>query len=147
MASIFRESVQQEIHDQPVWLRYKGSIIIIATGIVSMMAQLATSPDLAGTQVAAILTVVATVGGFILNRFTKDGITPSMAQRLERAGERVYAQVPFETTPVAHVQVAAPEYVGVHRAPDVGTSRDGAADGAAARAAIEEQHLADTQGR
>ena len=145
MASIFRESVQQEIHDQPVWLRYKGSIIIIATGIVSMMAQLATSPDLAGTQVAAILTVVATVGGFILNRFTKDGITPSMAQRLERAGEQVYAQVPFETTPVTHVQVAspAPEYVGEHRAPDAHTG-DGIADGAAARAQVEQAHREET---
>ena len=139
MASIFRESVQQEIKDQPFWLRYKGSIIIVATGIVSIMAQLATSPDLEGTQVATILTVVVTVAGFILNRFTKDGLTPSMAQRLEQAGQRVFSNIPFETTPVTHVQVAAQEYVGEHRAPDAPTA-DGLSDGEAARAAVEQAH-------
>ncbi|MCT1411641.1 hypothetical protein [Corynebacterium sanguinis] len=139
MASIFRESVQQEIKDQPFWLRYKGSIIIVATGLVSILGQLATSPDLAGTQVAAILTVVVTVAGFILNRFTKDGLTPSMAQRLEQAGQRVFSNIPFETTPVTHVQVAAPEYVGEHRAPDSPTG-DGLTDGEVARAQVEQAH-------
>lgn len=139
MASIFRESVQQEINDQSFWLRYKGSIIIVATGLVSILGQLATSPDLAGTQVAAILTVTATVAGFILNRFTKDGVTPSMAQRLEQAGQRVFSNIPFETTPVTHIQVAAPEYVGEHRAPNAPTG-DGLADGEAARAAVEQAH-------
>lgn len=141
MASIFRESVQQEIKDQPFWLRYKGSIIIVATGLVSILGQLATSPDLAGTQVAAILTVIVTFAGFILNRFTKDGLTPSMAQRLEQAGQRVFSNIPFETTPVTHVQVAtpAPEYIGEHRAPDAPTG-DGLADGEAARAQVEQAH-------
>lgn len=145
MASIFRESVQQEINDQSFWLRYKGSIIIVATGLVSILGQLATSPDLAGTQVAAILTVTATVAGFILNRFTKDGVTPSMAQRLEAAGQRVFSNIPFETTPVTHVQVASPEYVGEHRAPDAPTG-DGLADGEQARAAVEQAHRDTTGG-
>lgn len=139
MASIFRESVQQEIDKQPTWLRYKASIIIVATGIVSIIAQLAASPDLAGTQVATILTVVATVAGFILNRFTKDGLTPSMAPRLEQAGQRAFSSIPFETTPVTHAQVAAPEYVGTHRAPEAPTG-DGLSDGEQARVAVEQAH-------
>lgn len=90
---------------QPGWLRYKGSILIVATGIVSIIAQLATSPDFAGTQTATILTIVATAAGFILNRFTKDGITPSMTQRI--------GQVQAATT------TTAPEYEPRHAAPDV----------------------------
>lgn len=136
-------AVNGEVKAQPLWLRYKASIIIVATGIVSIIAQLAASPDLAGTQVATILTVVATVAGFILNRFTKDGLTPSMAPRLESAGQRAFSNIPFETTPVTHVQVAspAPEYVGAHRAPEAPTG-DGLSDGEQARAAVEQAHRA-----
>lgn len=149
MASIFKDAVAQEINDQPVWLRYKASLIILASGIVSIIAQLATSPDFAGTQVATILTTVATIAAFILNRFTKDGLTPSMGPKLERAGQRVFAEIPFETAPITQfTQVPPtdpePEYVGEHRAPDAPTA-DGLADGEQARAAVEQSHR-DTTG-
>lgn len=92
-------AVHDEVKAQPLWLRYKASIIIVATGIVSIIAQLAASPDLAGTQVATILTVVATVAGFILNRFTRDGLTPSMAQRLEAQATVGGTSAPADTAP------------------------------------------------
>ncbi|WP_165164905.1 hypothetical protein [Corynebacterium qintianiae] len=149
MASVFKTSVQQEIHDQPIWLRYKGSLIIVATGIVSIVAQLATSPDFAGTQTATILTIIATSAGFLLNRFTRDGVTPSMASRLEDAAQRVFDTIPFLTQPATDfVEVrrpvetpAAQAYVGEHRAED-----DGLADGEAARAHVERVYRAQQEG-
>lgn len=66
----------------PTWLRYKGSILIILTGVVAIVAQLAESPDWQGTNTGVILTGVATVLTFMANRLTKDGITPSMVGRI-----------------------------------------------------------------
>ncbi|QRP60603.1 hypothetical protein [Corynebacterium minutissimum] len=94
MASAYQQAVQQELKDQPTWLRYKGSIIIIATGVASILAQLADSPELADTSFTVGLTAGATILGFFVNRFTKDGITPSAARKLEKAGLRAYADRP-----------------------------------------------------
>lgn len=142
MASAFKAAVEQELKDQPTALRYKGSILIVVTGVVGIISQLAVTPELADTRWAAILTGVATVATFLLNRFTKDGVTPSQAAKLEAAADRVYgAQVPFETVPVealtAHVETpltTAPATVS-----DPG---DGYAAGAAAREAIEAERAA-----
>lgn len=79
--------VEQARSQEPVWLRYKGSILIIATGLVAILAQLAESADWQGTQVGTVLTAVVTAASFLLNRFTKDGITPSMAGRIAAADE------------------------------------------------------------
>ena len=143
MASIFREAVTRELEDQPTLLRYKGSILIVATGVVGIISQLAVSPDLQGTAWATVLTVAATVATFLLNRFTRDGVTPSQAARLEQSAQRVFDTVPFETQPVPPAQAdMAPaitespvDYVGSHRADD-----DGLADGASARDYVEREH-------
>lgn len=136
MASAFKYAVQQEIEDQPTWLRYKASIIIIVTGLVTIVTQLATSPDLADTWLAPVLTAIATGGAFILNRFTKDGLTPSMGQKIESAAGRFYADIPFETEP-SYTPQPAPElgYEGRHR-----TETDGIEDGAYARQVVEHEY-------
>lgn len=151
MASIFREAVTRELEDQPTLLRYKGSILIVATGVVGIISQLAVSPDLQGTGWATVLTVAATVLTFLLNRFTRDGVTPSQASRLEQSAQRVFDTVPFETQPMppsaattapAATAETTEEYVGAHRADD-----DGLFDGAAARQVVEREHQqATTQG-
>lgn len=69
----------------PAWLRYKGSILILMTGVVSILAQLAESPDWQGTTTGAVLTGVVTTATVLLNRFTQDGITPSMSARIAAA--------------------------------------------------------------
>lgn len=137
MASAFKAAVEQELKDQPTALRYKGSILIIVTGVVGIISQLAVTPELADTRWAAILTGVATIATFLLNRFTKDGVTPSQAAKLEAAADRVYGdQVPFETVPVealtAHVEPS------VEDAPaQVSDPGNGYLAGVAAREAIE----------
>lgn len=67
------------------WRRYKGSIIIVITGVVAVLTQLAESAEWSGTTAGMVFTAVATVAGFLVNRFTRDAMTPSMAPRLEQA--------------------------------------------------------------
>lgn len=94
MASAYQKAVQQELNDQPTWLRYKGSIIIVASGIAGILSQLASAPEIADTSLSMGLTAAATIIAFLLNRFTKDGITPSSARKLETAGLRAFDERP-----------------------------------------------------
>lgn len=80
-------AVERAREQEPVWLRYKSSILILVTGVVSILAQLAESPDWQGTTTGAVLTGVVTTATVLLNRFTKDGITPSMGPRIAAADE------------------------------------------------------------
>lgn len=126
MASVFNDAVQQEINDQPGWLRYKGSILIVLSGIVWVAAELAAAPDLAQFEWTTGLGIAATVAAFFINRFTRDGITPSAAKKLEQAGQRAWLDRPSVSGVVApdlpvYDQVTTNDgggtgYVGDHRA-------------------------------
>lgn len=80
-------AVEHAREQEPAWLRYKGTIIIILTGLVSVLSQVAALPEWDGTTIGLVATVAATTVGALLNRFTKDGITPSMAGRIAAADE------------------------------------------------------------
>lgn len=111
MASIFNTAAGQEIKDQPWALRYKGSLLIIASGFVWIIGELARDAQMIEAGIAPTLGIIATVAAFLINRFTRDGITPSMAERLEQAGSRAHGVRP-SVTPVAEPG----DYVGQHRA-------------------------------
>lgn len=113
MASIFNTAAEQEIKDQPWALRYKGSLLIIVSGIVWIISELARDAQMIESGIAPALGIIATVAAFLVNRFTRDGITPSMVDRLERAGSRAHEFRPSVTT------VTEPgSYAGQHRADD-----------------------------
>lgn len=76
---------EQVIAGESPWRRYKGSILIIVTGVVAILSQLADSPDWQGTTVGTLLVAVVTAASALLNRFTRDAMTPSMAPRMEEA--------------------------------------------------------------
>lgn len=76
---------EQVIAGESPWRRYKGTLLIVATGIVAILAQLADSADWQGTTVGTILTAIVTAASALLNRFTRDAMTPSMAPRMEEA--------------------------------------------------------------
>ena len=80
-------AVELAREQEPAWLRYKGTIIIILTGLVSVLTQVAALPEWDGTPVSLVATITATTIGALLNRFTKDGITPSMGPRIAAADE------------------------------------------------------------
>lgn len=126
MASVFRDAVQQEVNEQPAWLRYKGSILIILSGVAWVLAELATSPDMAALGWSTGLGIAGTILAFFINRFTKDGITPSAAEKLEKAGQRAWLDRPSVSQAVAdpptlpvYDQASTNDgegYVGQHRA-------------------------------
>lgn len=90
MASVYKTAVAQAMDNDPTWLRYKGSILIISTGIAGILGDLADGAELKDTAVGMTLTVVATIIFAVINRFTKDGFTPSMKKRLETAGQEAF---------------------------------------------------------
>lgn len=99
MASIYAVAVQQELQNQPSYLRYKGTILIITSGVASILAQLADSPDLQDTALSVGLTATATIIVALINRFTRDGVTPSMGPKLERAGMEAHLDRVSISTP------------------------------------------------
>lgn len=116
MASVFKDAVHQELAAQPWWLRYKGSLLIVLSGLAWVLAELAQSQEIADLGWGTTVGIAATVAAFLLNRFTRDGVTPSQAQRLEQAGMQAHLSRPSVSGIVAE---SAPDYVGEHRAPDV----------------------------
>lgn len=110
MASVYKTAVDQAIASDPTWLRYKGSILIVATGIAGMLSDLASGDELKDSAVGMTLAVVATIIFAVINRFTKDGFTPSMKKRLEAAGQEAFLDRVSESgitvTPDASVKPA-----------------------------------------
>lgn len=75
-------AVDKAVKEESPLRRFKGSILIVLTGLVWVAGELAKSPDLAEFSWTAGLGTFATVAAVLLNRFTKDAVTPSMATRL-----------------------------------------------------------------
>lgn len=111
MASHFSAAIQREVTDQSPWRRYKGSFLIVASGLAWVLSDLARSPEIAELGWSTGIGLAATIAAFIVNRFTRDGVTPSQAEILERAGERAY----LDRVSVSNPQVQD-SYEGQHRA-------------------------------
>lgn len=82
------EAVAVELQEQPWWLRYKGTIMLILQAIAwvagAIPVFLADAPEW-------FILVAGGVGFFLTtltNALTKDGVTPSMAPRLADQAER-----------------------------------------------------------
>lgn len=96
------EAVAVELQEQPWWLRYKGTIMLILQAVAwvagVLPVYLADAPEW-------FIFVAGGIGFFVTtlaNRLTIDGVTPSMAPRLAGQAERA------ETTNTA----ALPVYTG-----------------------------------
>ncbi len=130
-ATVTAQAVGSAYDTQPGWLRYKGTILIILTGLVSTLSQLAAMPEWDGTTLGVGFTIAATVIGAAINRGTKDGITPSMVSRIARFA-------PEDTTPDCEPEQAHPlefpvvdpdldydEYITNMATPETGRHRAG----------------------
>lgn len=89
MSTDIQKAVALAVATQSPLRRYKGSLLIIAGGLVSIAAQLADSPDLQGTVMPLIMTVLGTVIAAGINRFTPDGVTPAAGKKIEQAAQEV----------------------------------------------------------
>ena len=98
------DAVAKQVAATPHVQHYKGSYLIVATGVAAGLGGIV--PYLAGAPwwVALIVTTVATFCTMLANRLTKDGFTPSMVDRI---GE-VVPDIDFEPVPK--------DYDGKHRA-------------------------------
>lgn len=89
------EAVAVELQEQPWWLRYKGSIMLILQAVAWVAGvipvYLADAPEWTIILVGGIGFFVTT----LTNRLTVDGVTPSMAPRLADQAEcREAAEAP-----------------------------------------------------
>ena len=99
------DAVAKQVAATPHVQHYKGSYLIVATGVAAGLGDIV--PYLAGAPwwVAVIVTTVATFCTMLANRLTKDGFTPSMVDRIG------------EVVPDIDVEPVPKDYEGKHRAP------------------------------
>ena len=99
------DAVAKQVAATPHVQHYKGSYLIVATGIAAGLGGIV--PYLSGAPwwVAVIVTTVATFCTMLANRLTKDGFTPSMVDRIG------------EVVPDIDVEPVPKDYEGKHRAP------------------------------
>lgn len=98
--NIFVDTIAAELERQPWYLRYKATILMILTGIAwgagAIIPALTDSPAWVGVTLATVVNI-ATV---LTNRLTKDGVTPSMGKRLEKAAEKIEVAASPASLPV-----------------------------------------------
>lgn len=82
------EAVAVELQEQPWWLRYKGTIMLILQAVAwvagAIPVYFADAPEWTVLLIGGIGFFVTTLS----NRLTVDGVTPSMAPRLAGQAER-----------------------------------------------------------
>ncbi|CAB0877570.1 hypothetical protein FRC0405_00507 [Corynebacterium diphtheriae] len=102
--SIFVDTIAAELERQPWYLRYKATILMILTGLAwgagAIVPALTSAPTWVGVTAATVINIVTV----LVNRLTKDGVTPSMGKRLEKAAEKIEvaaapASLPIYTGP------------------------------------------------
>lgn len=94
------EAVAVELQEQPWWLRYKGTIMLVLQAVAwiagVLPVYLADAPEWTIILIGGIGFFVTT----LTNRLTVDGVTPSMAPRLADQAERREAAETPNTLPV-----------------------------------------------
>ena len=94
------EAVAVELQEQPWWLRYKGTIMLVLQAVAWVAGvipvYLADAPEWTIILVGGIGFFVTT----LTNRLTVDGVTPSMAPRLKDQAERREASEAPNSLPV-----------------------------------------------
>lgn len=97
------EAVAVELQEQPWWLRYKGTIMLVLQAVAwvagVLPVYLADAPEWTALLVGGIGFFVTT----LTNRLTVDGVTPSMAPRLADQAAR---------TETANSPASLPVYTG-----------------------------------
>lgn len=127
MASIFQDSVAEALARQPWYIRRKDTLTAVA-GTVLQAVNLVTAfttdmPEWANILIA----VVVGLAQILIHAGTKGAITPSMAYRLEDAGQAAHLDMPdparilpasYESDPSDDLPVYEGETIGRHRAED-----------------------------
>lgn len=102
------EAVAVELQEQPWWLRRKGTIMLVLQAISWVAGVI---PVYFADASEWTILAVGLIGSFftaLVNAFTVDGVTPSMAPRLADQAERVNT----ETTPTGLPVYTGPTTAG-----------------------------------
>lgn len=94
------EAVAVELQEQPWWLRYKGSIMLILQALAWVAGII---PVYYADAPEWTIALVGGIGFFIttlVNRLTIDGVTPSMAPRLAVQADRAHLEAQPAGLPV-----------------------------------------------
>ena len=133
MASVFQNSVAEALAEQSWWVRRKDTLTAVAGTILQVANLLLLVSGEWPAWINAIIAAVIGAAQIVIHAGTKGAITPSMAMRLERAGERAHLDRPSvsgvavttEPNPVDAVATTdlpvytgetSAEYQGQHRA-------------------------------
>lgn len=133
MASVFQNSVAEALAEQSWWMRRKDTLTAIAGTILQVGNLLMLVSGGWPAWVNAIIAGIIGMAQIVIHAGTKGAITPSMAARLEQAGERAHLDRPSvsgvaittEPNPVDAVATTdlpvytgetSAEYQGQHRA-------------------------------
>ena len=84
VATPVAELVYRELSEQPWFARYKGTILMVLQALAWLAGILPVMLADAPAWVIAVAGGVGTIVTVLVNRFTRDGVTPSMAPRLEQ---------------------------------------------------------------
>ena len=94
------DAVAAQVANTKHFQRYKGTWLIVLSGLVGMIGGI--TPYLAGAPVwvVPVVSAVATFAAALVNRLTKDAFTPSMAERIaDYVPDVVVQEVPAEAVP------------------------------------------------
>lgn len=84
VATPIAELVYTELSEQPWFVRYKGTILMVLQALAWLAGILPVVLADAPSWVIAVTGGAGSIITVLANRFTRDGITPSMAPRLEQ---------------------------------------------------------------
>lgn len=133
MASVFQNSVAEALAEQSWWVRRKDTLTAVAGTILQVGNLVLLVSGGWPAWVNAVIAGVIGLAQIVIHAGTKGAITPSMATRLEQAGERAHLDRPSvsgvavttEAAPVEAVETTdlpiytgetSAEYQGQHRA-------------------------------
>ena len=94
------DAVATELREQPWWLRYKGTIMLVLQAVAWVAGVL---PVYYADAPEWTIALIGGIGFFIttlVNRLTIDGVTPSMAPRLAVQADRAHLAVQPAGLPV-----------------------------------------------
>lgn len=86
MASVFKDAVAQALAEQPGYLRRKDSLTALAGTALQVGNLLVAFTADAPAWVNILIAAVIGIAQIVVHAGTKGAITPSMVQRLEKAG-------------------------------------------------------------
>ena len=120
MASAFQNSVAQALAEQSWWARRKDTLTAVAGTVLQVANLLLLVSGEWPAWVNAVIAAVIGASQIVIHAGTKGAITPSMAARLEQAGQRAYLDRPSVSGVAVTAGVTPVEAVEAKNEPERG---------------------------